>query len=255
MDKSTSNSCPTESQNYHEHNRKSECTDDENANPTEPNELNNNTNELFDIDSSDLDYDSSDMDRQEVKNLLLQTVNTEPDSHNVSDEGQCTNTSIVTSDHSVDNTSNVPTEMHSNENNSVIESEHIENTNDMPKPQPADNCLQDNDSTLTPNNEYTEDEEPIFDFLGKANEIVCFYLSNIEMHFIQRYIYLIQSHPLITNTNTHTIASGELHTNQIKLLDKRIYDCFSIVVDFFVSLCVVKWLCYKSDSKDTTCRM
>lgn len=243
MDETTSNACPAETQNYHEHNRKSDCTDDENANPTESNELNNNTNELFDIDSSDLDYDSSDMERQEVKNCLLETVNTEHDSHKESDQGQCTNTSIVTFDHSIDNTSNVPTESHSNEMNSDIESEHIDNKNDMPKP--ADNCLQDNESTLAPNNEYIEDEEPIFDFLGKANEIVCFYLSK-NAFYPALYLYLIQSHPLITNT--HAVIIIRCITHKIKSnYSLNVDNCFSfsIVVDFRVNVCFVNWLCYK----------
>lgn len=188
MDDKT-NLCQIDSQNYHETNRKSECTDDENANPSDVNELNNNTNELFDFDSSDLDYDSSDMDREDVKNLLLQTVNSENDNHTI--QGQCINNCISES-------SVMPTEIHSNDN--VSDTKEIDNIrNDVSMP--ADNCIQDNETTVTSNDEYIEDEEPIFDFLGKANEIVCCFFCEFMFECIlTRAIYLIQLHPLITNT-------------------------------------------------------
>lgn len=179
MDETTSNLCSAESQNYQEPNRKSECTDDENGNPTEPNELNNNTNELFDIDSSDLDYDSSDMDRDENKNQLLQTIDSEKTvvsaEKNVDGLSSNNDNNNELSENSIGNNEIVPNESHSTDKQSDIQTEPIENTNDLSKP--ADNCLQDKE-THTTNDEhaYDEGEEPIFDFLGKANEIVC-YLS------------------------------------------------------------------------------
>lgn len=176
MDETTSEFSQADSQNYHNNNRKSECTDDENVNATE---LNNNANELFDIDSSDLDYDSSDMDRDENKNQLLQTVQSEKtvvsDEKNVDGLSSNNDNNNELSENSIGNNEIVPNESHSTDKQSDIQTEPIENTNDLSKP--ADNCLQDKE-THTTNDEhaYDEGEEPIFDFLGKANEIVC-YLS------------------------------------------------------------------------------
>lgn len=161
--------------------RKSENVSDKNANPIDLNVQ----NELLDNDSSDFDFDSLDGDQNEIDNMLLQAMdsNASENETNVNAALLSHNITIEANDskHSAIDNNNIPTTSndetcHSNDNDNTKQIEPHEPN----EPKPADNRnVHDNESNVSiidVNNEHydsAEEGEPIFDFLGKANEIVC----------------------------------------------------------------------------------
>lgn len=177
--------------NNNNNNSKSDCDND--VNPVHNSDLdvqNHNPTELFDIDSSDFEDACSDNDPDE-SNEKLKTINI-PEEKTLEELNgdSCDEISIPT----------IPNECHSNEKQTDIHNEQIDNTSNSSK-QP-DDCLEEQKDdekegekeeeeklTVDMNNDNAEAEEPIFDFLGKSNEIVC----------ITNAVHLIQSLPLIAN--------------------------------------------------------
>lgn len=179
---------PQSHNNNNNNDRKSENANDKNANPT----IDSNVpNELLDNDSSDFDFDSLDGDQNEIDNMLLQAMDS-----NASENETTANTALcshnITIDandlkHSTIDNNNIPTTSnnetcHSNDNDNTKQIEP--HTNEQTEPKPAyDRNVQDNESNVSiidVNNEHydsAEEGEPIFDFLGKANEIVCCVIS------------------------------------------------------------------------------
>lgn len=156
MDLSTLESPLPEKKN--KNNGKSVCVDDTNTAyvcDTEFNEHNGITNEPYDINSSD--FECTDESQDECSNNL-------DDRHNT-DIGKLKNNDFKNEISHF--TATIQNEHHSNDKNkhTDIDTKHRENINNSQTP--VDKCLQYKES-LTWNHE----EEPIFDFLGKANEIV-----------------------------------------------------------------------------------
>lgn len=201
MDESSIELLSTQSHNNHNNNnnndQKSENVSDKNANPIDLNaQINNSQNELLDIDSSDFDFDSLDGDQNEIENMLLQAMDSNASENDTNTDAAAIafdshNHTIDTNDfkHSTtDNNNIIPTtsnnEMcHSNDNANAKQIE--QHQTNVIEPKPADNCnVQDNESNVSiidvNNDEHydsAEEGEPIFDFLGKANEIVCCIIS------------------------------------------------------------------------------
>lgn len=171
MDLSTS---PIDNQSNNNNNSKTECAND--ANPTHKHDFdtqNDNPPELFDIDSSDLEYGCSDNDDRDESSKKSETViesKSEIFSHEELNDDSC-------NDDEISDTA-IPNECHSNEKHSDI---HIEQTeiSSIPTKQ-ANNCSEgeekgeDGTEAVAINDDNAEEEEPIFDFLGKANQIVCY---------------------------------------------------------------------------------
>lgn len=157
MDLSTLESSQQDSKN--KNNSKSACSDDINtANEcdTEFDEHNGITNEPYDINSSDLDCTEESED--ECSNNLNDQHNTDIDILKNNDSN----------DENSNSTTTIQNEQHSNDKHIDIDTKHKDNVNNSQIP--VDSCLQDNESLVRNH----EDDEPIFDFLGKANEIVCY---------------------------------------------------------------------------------
>lgn len=170
--------------NNNDNDRKSENVSDKNANPIDSNVQ----NELLDNDSSDFDFDSLDGDQNEIDNMLQQAMDSNASenetnanaiallSHNITIDANDSKHSAI-DNNNIATTSNNET-CHSNDNDNTKQIEP--HTNEQTEPKPADNRnVQDNESHVSiidVNNEHydsAEEGEPIFDFLGKANEIVC----------------------------------------------------------------------------------
>lgn len=173
MNISSSNLLHSENENNNNNNSKSEK--DENVIcDTDINEQNMNSNELFEIDSSDLDEGGS--DQEQNKNDL------EQESHCHEKLNKCTKT---------DNTNpTVQIICHSNKTNN----DNNTKINESDSSTLTSNCSNDNE-TLTTNDDNAEEDEPIFDFLGKANEIVCYFIF---------YKY-VASAGFLTQTNLHSL--------------------------------------------------
>lgn len=139
-------------------NSKSVCVDNTNTAfvcDTEFDEHTGITNEPCDINSSD--FECTDESQDECSNNLDDQHNTDIDKLKNNDF----NNEIS------DFTATIQNEHHSNDKNkhTDIDTKHKENINNSQKP--VDKCLQDKESFA-----WNHEEEPIFDFLGKANEIV-----------------------------------------------------------------------------------
>lgn len=104
-------------------------------------------NEVFDINSSD--FECTDESQDERSNNLDDQHNTEMNELKSNDE----NVHLI---------AQIQSENYSNDKFTDNDSQHKENESDSEKP--LDNCVYN----------YVQEEEPIFDFLGKANEIVCY---------------------------------------------------------------------------------
>lgn len=198
----------TNQSHHHNHNnnnnnnndeRKSENVSDKNDNPID---LNRTQNESLDIDSSDFDFDSLDGDPQnEIENMLLQSMDSNVNENNANQHNSHNNTidandfkhSATTDNNNIPTTSNnemchsndVDDDNNDNDTNTKQIKPHKVNDTEPKLPVTAadDNNrnVQDNESNVVSsiidvNNEHydsAEEGEPIFDFLGKANEIVC----------------------------------------------------------------------------------
>lgn len=193
--------------NNNNNDRKSENATDKNANPIDSIAQ----NELLDNDSSDFDFDSLDGDQTEIDNMLQQamdsnasenetnanatTVTIALGSHNNTiDDAHRFKQSTIDNNH-IPTTSNNQTchsNPNSNDNDNTIQIERHSNAPTEPKP--ADNhSVQDNASNVSiidVNNEHydsAEEGEPIFDFLGKANEIVCCVIYFPHLHYFHSF--------------------------------------------------------------------
>lgn len=226
MDESSAELLSSQSQNNNNNNNnddeKSENVDDKNANAL-INVPNANQTELLDDNSSDLDYDSldgDDNDRIEIETMLLQAMDSPHPTHENSTKAfdVLDDNSRIEDDndfkHSIDN-NNIPTT--SNENYHEThranddDTKQIEShTNDMTiEPKPSDNTnhkenTESNANAIDVNNDCydsAEEGEPIFDFLGKANEIVCYSSSRFSFHSIHFKSNLI-------HTPTHIFSSN-----------------------------------------------
>lgn len=100
-------------------------------------------NESFDINSSD--FECSDEGQDEHSNNLNNCME-----------------QLKNNDENVCLTATIQSENHCNDKHTDFDNQHKELIGTSQKP--VDNCVYD----------YAQEEEPIFDFLGKANEIVCY---------------------------------------------------------------------------------
>lgn len=205
--------------------------DSKNANASLVNVQNVDQTDLLDIDSSDLDYDSLDDDQIEIETMLLQAMDSHASENSTINPDAVGDTNPINTTidddndfkHSAEN-NNIPTT--SNENYHVShhadQTKPIEShTNDMmiePKPLPIDtnnhlqNTENNNVSTIDVNTERydsAEEGEPIFDFLGKANEIVC--CSNRLLVFFYLPLLITFSHLCAV----HDTAAFQLISNRI----------------------------------------
>lgn len=171
--------------NNNNNNSKSDCADDVNTmHSSDLDVQNHNPNELFDINSSDFEYDCSDNDCPDESDEKLKNINNlEEKSLEELNGDSCNKISIPT----------ISNECHSNEKHTDIHNEQIENTSNsskQPDEEQKEEEKEEENETVDMNDDNAEAEEPIFDFLGKSNEIVC----------ITNAVHLIQSLPLIANT-------------------------------------------------------
>lgn len=176
-------------QNNNNNNSKIACADDTNsAYNIEFDEQSNDSNELFDIDSSDFEIERSDGEREQSNDALK----------SVAYDNQISFDEQITGDNNTQTCEFIPKEKNtynSNEKLTVIGTKQTESEIDFQKP--IEKKSEDNDNIVRNHNE----DEPIFDFLGKANEIVCYYYLT---HFIIaccKYIYLLtnRTHNLTSN--------------------------------------------------------
>lgn len=164
-----------DSQNNNNNNSKSECTHDTNLmRPSDSDEQNNNATELFDIDSSDLEYDCSDSDQDEI-NMKSKSAE-DVENKTLSDE-------VLNDDnHGEVFIASDSEKCHSDEKVSDIQLEQLNSMQNASKQ--ANNCSEqeerkeeneeEEESKVALIDDNAVEEEPIFDFLGKANEIVCY---------------------------------------------------------------------------------
>lgn len=162
-----------DSQNNNNNNSKSECSPDTMLRTSDSNEQINIATESSDVGSSDLDYDCSDSDQDEIKikSESAKDVENKTLSHeelNSVIQGEVlisTNSKKCHSDekvsqlkqlNSIKNASKQATNCSEQEEREEEEEEKAE----------------ENKVALIDDN--AVEEEPIFDFLGKANEIVCY---------------------------------------------------------------------------------
>lgn len=176
--------------NKHNGDEKSENVDDQNANALVNIPIAHQT-ELLDVDSSDLDYDSlegDDDNRSEIETMLLKAM----DSHAY--ENSTTNPDVRVADsHTIDDVDDDDNDFkHSIDNNNIpttsndIKQIESQTNGTMCQAKPSDNNnhkqnTENNASINDVNNDSydsAEEGEPIFDFLGKANEIVCYLCSS-----------------------------------------------------------------------------
>lgn len=167
--------------NNNNNNSKSDCANDVNTMHSSDSDVqNHNPTELFDIDSSDFEYDCSDNDPDESVEKLKTINNSEETTLKELNGDSCDEMSIP----------KIPNECHSNEKYTDIHNEQIENASNSSKQPDEEQKEEEEKETVDMNDDNAEAEEPIFDFLGKSNEIVC----------ITNAVHLIQSLPLIANT-------------------------------------------------------
>lgn len=192
--------------NNNNNDQKSENVDDKNANPIDLNVQNNSQNSLLDIDSSDFDYDSLDGDQNEIENMLIQAMDSNASENSTNPDVLCSHNNTIDANdfkNSADN-NNIPTTSNENCHSNEIENniKQIEQQTNDTEPKPADNHIQDNNesnnvSIIDVNNEHyesAEEGEPIFDFLGKANEIVCYvFYFNTLVHFTSCWFFFIST--------------------------------------------------------------
>lgn len=166
MDSLPSNLLPCDSKKINNNNCNSDGGNDDNP-----------TSELCeqnsDIDSNDFKYDYSDLDEEESNNnsgiLDIEKSNF--------GQGE----SIVDNYNYSETAKSIPTMQneninHSNENHKDIHDKQMqENTNGSLKA--ANKHIQDKKVVAMNDADYAEEDEPIFNFLGKANEIVCYYFQ------------------------------------------------------------------------------
>lgn len=114
-------------------------------------------NGILDVDSSDFVNEILDIEREMPSN--------QPD-RGASEEFTSTENNYASSETSIPTITN---EFHSIEIHSDTQLKQTEHTNEW-----QDDGTYDKD-TVVKNANFAEDDEPIFDFLGKSNEIVCYY--------------------------------------------------------------------------------
>lgn len=187
-------------------------------------------NEMFHFDLSEKEcYDE--VSNTAARNLESEFFDTLQEEHS-SKEEQVESKSIIdieTGNKSVEINSNeiidsIPKiECHSIEEFTVTQSNKIEKIDDaLMSPE---NCASDN-KTINAIADIAEEDEPIFDFLGKANEIVCYYF---ESFFCFKSYYSRCNCPSITNTH-HLIIKTYSKLISTNVIFKHIFKAIIVVV-------------------------